>query len=602
MNLWSATMQAIPVMSLFAGAIGLLIWLVLALQKIGARGRMSLIYGLVIAGIFGGQIVNIVATLTFVPGPEMLKFGPSRSEISREVSESMGEIAKSSPGISGPEYVRAYAKEEAKYLPPQESQLVVIGAMMAGMGLLVIQIVRATKILGKCSDASERVLHILGEEDSRTKIGQECVLVLSSGTDVPWSFSIGRKIVLPVSAEKWRDEEVRLAIQHEVAHIREGHLFTAFGTSLLVCMGWIFPWMWFLPRAVRRLAEVAADEAVIEKGADRAVYAELLVSLGREKSSAPAGALPMVEKHGLIERVEGILSGRKPSLHWGKRGVWSGVAVATFIGLAIGLSARSFGMLLPVQVVQVNSILELNPKNNFQAKDKDGQLCEVLEMVQKRSGKVMKWTPALGWKIHTEELGLYTSSIESGNVLLTAKIAGWPTVESDRMYSLTNGNAVAWQGKVSTLIYERIVDKGITNLVYSRSPWKEVGKMMVGGVPEGRFKEFKNIRSLQTDGIDRLNEIQREFMVDYGQIMVPNTPPYEFGYDRKIIDRGATDRRVLFVMKNSRREVARQYEVDRGAETRELWRAHVDSKDVVGVVMEERPAMRLEISELPCKD
>lgn len=602
MNLWSATMQTIPVMSLFAGAVGLLIWLVLSFRRIGARGRMSLILGLVVAGVFGGQIVNIVATMTFVPGPVVLKFGPSRSEINREVSETMKDVAKVAPRLSGPDFIRAYAKEEAKYLPPQESQLVVIGAMMAGITILAIQIGRATKILNQCTGASDKILRILGEEDSVAKAGQECSLAMSSGTDVPWSFSIGRKIVLPVSAEEWRNEDIRLAIRHEVAHIREGHLRAAFGTSLLVYMGWIFPWMWFLPRAVRRLAEVAADEVVIDKGADRTAYAELLLRLGRGRVFAPKGALPMVEKHGLIERVEGILSGKKPSLNWGKRGVWSGIGAAALVGLVIGLSARSFGMLEPVPVARPGAITELNPKNGFRAKDKDGQLCEVVSLVQKREGRIMRWTPEAGWTVNTEEIGLYTSSIESGSVLLTAKFGGWPVVEGDRMYSLSNGNAVAWGETVTTLIYNQNVARGITNLVYSRSPWKEVGRMMVGGLPEGRITEFENVKFLQTDPIKRLNEIHREFMIDYTQIMVPNTSPYEFGYEWKIIDRGATDRRVLFLMKDGSRELTRQYGMDRGAETRELWRAHVDPKDVVGVVMEERPAMRIEISGLPCAD
>ena|GEM_PF-5519926 len=602
MNLWSATMQAIPVMSLFAGAVGLLIWLVLSFRRIGARGRMSLIFGLVVAGVFGGQIVNIVATMTFVPGPEVLKFGPSRSEINREVSGEMSEISKTSLPMSPEQYFRTHREVQSKYLPPQEIQLVVIGALFLGIILVVFQISRATKILEQCTAAPEWILQILGAEDLGAKSGQECVLAMSKGTDVPWSILFGRKIVLPVAAENWRSEDIRLAIRHEVAHIREEHLRTALGTSLLVCIGWIFPWMWFLPRAVRRLAEVAADEAVIDKGADRTAYAELLLRLGRGRVFAPKGALPMVEKHGLIERVEGILSGKKPSLNWGKRGVWSGIGAAALVGLVIGLSARSFGMLEPLPVARPGAITELNPKNGFRAKDKDGQLCEVVSLVQKREGRIMRWTPEAGWTVNTEEIGLYTSSIESGSVLLTAKIGGWPVVEADRMYSLSNGNAVAWGETVTTLIYNQNVARGITNLVYSRSPWKEVGRMMVGGSPEGGIAEFENIKFLQTEPIRQLNEIHREFMIDYTQIMVPNTSPYEFGYEWKIIDRGATDRRVLFLMKDGSRELTRQYGMDRGAETRELWRAHVDPKDVVGVVMEERPAMRIEVTGLPCAD
>lgn len=124
--------------------------------------------------------------------------------------------------------------------------------------------------------------------------------------------------------------------------------------------------------------------------------------------------------------------------------------------------------------------------------------------------------------------------------------------------------------------------------------------MELGGVPQGRIAGFKGLKFRQMDQISRNDLAEHQFLVDYGQIMVPSTPPFEFSYDWQVIDRGATDRRVVFVMKDGRREATRQFMVDQRASMRETWRAYVDGKDVAAVVMEERPVLRLDISGLPC--
>ncbi|MBL8067030.1 MAG: M56 family metallopeptidase [Armatimonadetes bacterium] len=599
MNWWSAIMEAVPAMGLFAGAVGLLLWVALALPGISARGKMGLALGLVGCGVFGSQVVGIVGNASFVPGPPVFKYGPSRAEIDDKVSARVWALSDAQAVKSPGDWMRATDAERAKYLPPRDATWFYIGGMAVGVLSVAAFALRARKALGCSRVAPDWILEILGEVDQSPAKGRECLLALSDSATVPWSLA-PKWIVLPSAAIDWPEQEVRLALRHEVAHLRKGHGFATLGAALLACLGWCFPWMWPLPRLIRNLAERAADESVLAHGGDRIAYAELLLRLGREVSGVPRTALPMVESGGLKSRVSQILHGRLESKDWGRRGVVAGIFLASLLGLMIGLSARSYGMQSVAGTKPYQRILELTPQNRFRAKDRDGFTCQVESLVQMRDGKLMRWTPAGGWVQNTEELGLYQGSIESGNVLLTAKIDGWPSIEGDRAYSLSNGNAVAWDGRVSTMIYSLNVARGLTDLVYSRSPWQEVGRMELGGVPQGRIAGFKGLKFRQMDQISRNDLAEHEFLVDYGQIMVPSTPPFEFSYDWQVIDRGATDRRVVFVMKDGRREATRQFMVDQRASMRETWRAYVDGKDVAAVVMEERPVLRLDISGLPC--
>lgn len=592
-------MEAVPAMGLFAGAVGLLVWVVLALPGVSARGKMGLALGLIGCGVLGAQVVGIVGNAIFVPGPPVFKYGPSRAEIDNKVAARVWALADEQV-VKGPgDWTRATDAERAKYLPPRDATSFYIGGMAVGILFVAAFVVRARRALGSARAAPDWILAMLGEVDQFPAKGRECRLALSDSVTVPWSLA-PKWIVLPSAACDWPEHEVRLALRHEVAHLREGHGFATLGVALLACLGWCFPWMWPLPRLIRNLAERAADESVLAHGGDRIAYAELLLRLGREVSGVPRTALPMVDTGGLKSRVAQILQGGHKGKDWGRRGVVAGILVSSLLGLMVGLSARSYGMQSVAGTKSDQRILELTPQNRFQAKDRDGFTCQVESLVQKRDGKLMRWTPAGGWVQNTEELGLYQWSIESGNVLLTAKIDGWPSIEGDRAYSLSNGNAVAWDGRVSTMIYSLNVARGLTDLVYSRSPWQEVGRMELGGVPQGRLSKFKGITYGRIDQTSRKDLAEHEFMVDYGQIMIPNTPPFEFGYDWQVIDRGATDRRVMLVMKDGRREATRQFMVDQGTSTREVWRAYLDKKDVAAVVMEERPVLQLDISGLPC--
>jgi beta-lactamase regulating signal transducer with metallopeptidase domain len=126
---------------------------------------------------------------------------------------------------------------------------------------------------------------------------------------VTWGFA--RPIILlPMSADYWPTERVTAVLLHEIAHIRRRDSPTQM-LSLMVCaLYWPNPFVWIGARAMRREAEIAADDAVIVSGVRPSYYAAELVHLASQ-FRRPRPALlnvPMAERAALEARVESILA------------------------------------------------------------------------------------------------------------------------------------------------------------------------------------------------------------------------------------------------------------------------------------------------------
>jgi beta-lactamase regulating signal transducer with metallopeptidase domain len=126
---------------------------------------------------------------------------------------------------------------------------------------------------------------------------------------VTWGF-MRPIILLPKSADYWPTERVTAVLLHEIAHINRRDSLTQM-LSLLVCaLYWPNPFVWIGARAMRREAEIAADDAVIVSGVRPSYYAAELVHLAAQfRDQRPALLnVPMAERAALEARVESILA------------------------------------------------------------------------------------------------------------------------------------------------------------------------------------------------------------------------------------------------------------------------------------------------------
>jgi beta-lactamase regulating signal transducer with metallopeptidase domain len=141
---------------------------------------------------------------------------------------------------------------------------------------------------------------------------RECELRLSESENGPITWGIIRPVILlPRNAVFWPRERLHAVLLHELAHIRRRDSFVQV-LSLFVCtLYWPNPFVWLGARALRRDAEMAADDAALLAGVKPSTYAGELLALADEfrtrTPAFPALSLFMAAPSALEARVESVL-------------------------------------------------------------------------------------------------------------------------------------------------------------------------------------------------------------------------------------------------------------------------------------------------------
>jgi beta-lactamase regulating signal transducer with metallopeptidase domain len=121
------------------------------------------------------------------------------------------------------------------------------------------------------------------------------------------------KILLPLGADTWPADRIRVVLAHELAHVIRHDWLSQISAEMLRALYWFNPLVWLASRRLREESERACDDAVLEMGVDGPVYATHLLEVAkgfsgyrRAWSPAPAIASP---SH-LERRVRAMLNAR----------------------------------------------------------------------------------------------------------------------------------------------------------------------------------------------------------------------------------------------------------------------------------------------------
>jgi hypothetical protein len=159
---------------------------------------------------------------------------------------------------------------------------------------------------------------------------------------VPLTFGVRRPvIVVPREAMGWSEERRRMALLHELAHIRRGDCLTQLLLRCVRAWYWFHPLAWVACAAAQAECERACDDRVLTAGMKSSTYAEALMEYaaplmrGGRGGKVPTGALAMARAATLEGRLLAILDAAR-----NRRGVtWrAGVGVLALVaGMAAGL-------------------------------------------------------------------------------------------------------------------------------------------------------------------------------------------------------------------------------------------------------------------------
>jgi beta-lactamase regulating signal transducer with metallopeptidase domain len=141
--------------------------------------------------------------------------------------------------------------------------------------------------------------------------GRECELRLSGSQDGPMTWGVFQPVILlPKTALSWTRERTQAVLLHELAHVRRRDSLTQSLSLLLCALYWPNPLVWLGARALRREAEIAADDAVLGSGMKPSAYAGELLQLASEfrgHGLAVAG-VSMASRTSLEARVKAVLA------------------------------------------------------------------------------------------------------------------------------------------------------------------------------------------------------------------------------------------------------------------------------------------------------
>jgi beta-lactamase regulating signal transducer with metallopeptidase domain len=130
-------------------------------------------------------------------------------------------------------------------------------------------------------------LRFLIEQSRRWGIKNAPGLAESPVVAVPVTLGWQRPLILlPLAWRGWREEKTQAVLAHELSHVVRKDAWTRALAAMHRSIFWFNPLAWWLERHLAMLAEQASDDAALGAGADRVLYAEVLLDFFQDLRSA----------------------------------------------------------------------------------------------------------------------------------------------------------------------------------------------------------------------------------------------------------------------------------------------------------------------------
>ena len=132
---------------------------------------------------------------------------------------------------------------------------------------------------------------------------------------VTWGF-IRPAVAIPLSAQTWPADRIRIALLHEVAHARRGDQTTQLFARIITAFYWFHPMVWHAFRCLRLEQEKACDDFVLNAGQRSSSYGRHLMEIAMNaRDFNSTTSLPVVQSSSLVARIRALVdeqSDRRP--------------------------------------------------------------------------------------------------------------------------------------------------------------------------------------------------------------------------------------------------------------------------------------------------
>ncbi|HSQ28587.1 MAG TPA: M56 family metallopeptidase [Gemmatimonadaceae bacterium] len=204
----------------------------------------------------------------------------------------------------------------------------------------VIAFARARRALSIALRAGPELDRLLDDSRHRLGVRRRVRLFVSRDVGVPMTWGCLRPVVLlPHSIAEWTANERRLALIHELTHVRRDDWLFAVVARVSCAAYWFHPGVWFLARRLREDCEIACDDAVLASGARQSDYASLLMRAAESlcDGAQPRSALALSRRGGLRRRLSLIVDTGRAVRPLAQQ--WRMAAATATLGLVWPMSA-----------------------------------------------------------------------------------------------------------------------------------------------------------------------------------------------------------------------------------------------------------------------
>jgi beta-lactamase regulating signal transducer with metallopeptidase domain len=141
------------------------------------------------------------------------------------------------------------------------------------------------------------------------RLSSRVVLRVSDEVISPMIFGIWHTVVLmPLSAAmRLEPEHLEAMLMHELAHIRRWDYLCNLLQTLVECLFFFQPAMWWVSRRAREFREVCCDEIAAQCCGNPVIYAEALLQMEEQRANHPQLALAFQGQGTLLNRIRRVL-------------------------------------------------------------------------------------------------------------------------------------------------------------------------------------------------------------------------------------------------------------------------------------------------------
>lgn len=219
-------------------------------------------------------------------------------------------------------------------------------ALLTG-GLLVLRHMVVRRRWSAAASAEEGTLALAEGLARRLGLRRVPRIVVDSEASGPFVLGVWRPIV--VLPEGWSSEETRIALAHELAHLRRRDLHVSAATTALATVYWFHPLVWWARRRLEEWTEVCCDRTALA-AANRAPgeYRRVLLRAAARRLGVPVPGLGLgLRRRGSFLRRLDLLERADHDRPWLRRAVSGALAafmMAVVLPMAPKAEARSLAL------------------------------------------------------------------------------------------------------------------------------------------------------------------------------------------------------------------------------------------------------------------